>query len=205
MTLARMRRDQYRQACLRSLGQHIRHLRLSRDVSQLKLATLSGLTPNFIDRVEAGVVEPGAIVLVRLSQSLDVSIEAIVEPLRSLQTTVSLAVTDHQHVDGTNPHPVAPLVTPPTTTTLRRRGRRRQRGIAHARRTIKRNRAAVELFFAQRAPADNSRRANHGALVEAFVKHGSYTICAGACGVTPERVRQLVCAAMRYLRKRRLA
>lgn len=62
--------------------------------------------------------------------------------------------------------------------------------------------AAIEEFFAHRKQRHGTRvRADYRALVQTFVETGSLARAAKACGVTGERVRQLIFVAMRHLRK----
>jgi transcriptional regulator with XRE-family HTH domain len=56
------------------LGAQLRKLRLERDLSQERLAELSGLHYKYIGRVELAKSEPGADVLVRLARALRVPV-----------------------------------------------------------------------------------------------------------------------------------
>jgi len=66
---------------MKPLGAQLRRLRLERDLTQERLAELSGLNYKYIGRIELGKAEPGADVLVRLARALDVPIGQIFETI----------------------------------------------------------------------------------------------------------------------------
>lgn len=66
---------------------------------------------------------------------------------------------------------------------------------------IKQYHVVVEDYLTRRSrPQFAIVRADHRVMLRTFLETGSYTLAAKECGVGPERVRQLMCAAMRHLR-----
>lgn len=63
-----------RRLILKVLGERLRRLRLDRQLSQTRLAQLSGLHYQFFGRIELGHAEPAAITLLHLAHALDVPI-----------------------------------------------------------------------------------------------------------------------------------
>ncbi len=65
---------------LRSLGLEIRKVRIARGVSQERLAEAAGIHENHLRRVELGQVNPTYLVLLRISDALDVPLLDLLRP-----------------------------------------------------------------------------------------------------------------------------
>lgn len=76
-----------RPAVLRLLGAQLRRLRLERELSQERLAELSGLNYKYIGRVELAKVNPGADALVRLARGLAVPVGELFETITPTDVT----------------------------------------------------------------------------------------------------------------------
>ncbi|MBO5747226.1 MAG: helix-turn-helix transcriptional regulator [Clostridia bacterium] len=57
------------------LGSQIKHIRKEKGLTQEKLSETVGITPNYLGEIERGVKTPGADVLARLAEALDVSVD----------------------------------------------------------------------------------------------------------------------------------
>lgn len=67
---------------LRVLGETIRRLRLERGMSQERLAALAGIHENHLRRVELGQANPTYLVLLRISDALEIPLlDLLAEPL----------------------------------------------------------------------------------------------------------------------------
>lgn len=55
-------------------GVSLRRVRLERELSQERLAELTGLSTNFVGEMERGLKAPGLVVVVRLARALDTSV-----------------------------------------------------------------------------------------------------------------------------------
>jgi transcriptional regulator with XRE-family HTH domain len=67
---------------LRALGETIRRLRLERGVSQERLAELAGIHENHLRRVELGQANPTYLVLLQISDALEIPLlELLADPL----------------------------------------------------------------------------------------------------------------------------
>jgi transcriptional regulator with XRE-family HTH domain len=61
------------------LGRRVNELRVARNLSQEELAGRAGLDRTYVSAIERGKANPTLIVLLRLAQALDVSLDALVE------------------------------------------------------------------------------------------------------------------------------
>ncbi|MPZ16982.1 MAG: helix-turn-helix domain-containing protein [Luteitalea sp.] len=80
----------------RRIGEKIREVRMRRQVSQIRLAELTGTTPNTISRWETGTYKPSVAHLERLARSLGAPITIFIsqtEPDATSQTLLS-AIAD---------------------------------------------------------------------------------------------------------------
>lgn len=66
---------------LKRLGTHLRRLRLERGLSQGDLSDRSGLSYQYIGRVELGKADPGAVVLVQWARALNTTVGELFEPI----------------------------------------------------------------------------------------------------------------------------
>jgi transcriptional regulator with XRE-family HTH domain len=73
--LSRNRQD----PVLVSLGEAIRRIRLSKDISQEKLALLADVDRSYVGRVERGDNNVAVLTLVRLANALDISIARLMK------------------------------------------------------------------------------------------------------------------------------
>lgn len=55
-------------------GESLRRIRREKDLSQERLAELTGLSANYVGEMERGLKAPGLAVIVRLSRALEVSV-----------------------------------------------------------------------------------------------------------------------------------
>lgn len=63
-----------------SIGENIAKYRRNQGLTQEQLANLSGLTPNYLSKIERGVADNfSAINLVRIAQALNVSVDDLVD------------------------------------------------------------------------------------------------------------------------------
>jgi transcriptional regulator with XRE-family HTH domain len=62
---------------LRALGQRVRKLRKERELSQEKLAELSGVHENHIRRIEGGTANPSYLVFLRIAEALKIGPEEL--------------------------------------------------------------------------------------------------------------------------------
>ena len=62
------------------LGRRVNALRVAQDLSQEELAGRAGLDRTYVSAIERGKANPTLIVLLRLTQTLGVSLDALVEP-----------------------------------------------------------------------------------------------------------------------------
>jgi transcriptional regulator with XRE-family HTH domain len=90
---------------VRSLGAHVRRLRLDRKLSQEKVAELAGINPKYLGRIELGKSDPGAYVLVRLAAAFRVPIGELFETIRAVgsaqSTTHRLSPADLGNITDT--------------------------------------------------------------------------------------------------------
>ena len=73
--LSRNRQD----PALVALGEAIRHIRLSKDISQEKLALLAEVDRSYVGRVERGDNNVAVLTLARLAGALDISISELMQ------------------------------------------------------------------------------------------------------------------------------
>lgn len=65
---------------LRPLGERIRQLRKERSFSQEKLAELAEIHVNHLRRIELGQANPTYLVLLRLSEALEIALPRLLPP-----------------------------------------------------------------------------------------------------------------------------
>lgn len=64
-------------------GEKVRQLRIEKKLSQEQLGFASGITMNFVSRIELGKVEPCLRVILQLARGLDVAPSALLDSLRA--------------------------------------------------------------------------------------------------------------------------
>lgn len=68
------------QACSRHMGERLRLFRKARKLTQVELAELVGINPNYLGRVERGESTISFINLLRLADALEASLNEIIDP-----------------------------------------------------------------------------------------------------------------------------
>jgi putative transcriptional regulator len=64
---------------LKKLGNHIKQLRKSKNLTLSALCYKNGLEPSTLSRIEKGIVEPKYLTLLKISAALEISLSQLVD------------------------------------------------------------------------------------------------------------------------------
>lgn len=69
----------------KQFGEHLKALRIKKNISQEEFAEKAGLDRTYISGLERGLRNPSLVILFRLADALDISISKLLKPLEAMK------------------------------------------------------------------------------------------------------------------------
>lgn len=69
----------------KQFGEHLKLLRVKKNISQEEFAEKAGLDRTYISGLERGLRNPSLVILFRLADALDISISKLLKPLETMK------------------------------------------------------------------------------------------------------------------------